>query len=61
MTATEKRLVAQSAQAVAKLAEAESLLSKLKKADRDRLARLAKKEEDADQKASLAAAKKIKF
>ena len=61
VTATEKRLAAQSAQAVAKLAEAESLLSKLKKADRDRLARLAKKEEDADQKASLAAAKKIKF
>ncbi|MEJ6618585.1 MAG: NlpC/P60 family protein [Candidatus Planktophila sp.] len=61
VAATEKRLAAQSAQAVAKLAEAESLLSKLKKEDRDRLARLAKKQEDADQKSSLAAAKKIKF
>ena len=56
--ATQKRLAAQSARAVAKLEEAESLLSKLKKEDRERLARLAQEEEDADQKSSLAAAKK---
>jgi len=55
--ATQKKLAAQSAQAIAKLAEAESLLAKLKKEDRERLARLAKEEEDADQASSLAAAK----
>jgi cell wall-associated NlpC family hydrolase len=41
------------------LAEAESLLSKLKKEDRERLARLAEQEEDADQKLSLVAAKAL--
>ena len=57
VTATQKKLAAQSAQATSKLAEAEALLAKLKKEDRDRLARLAKEEEDADQASSLAAAK----
>jgi cell wall-associated NlpC family hydrolase len=55
--ATQKKLAAQSARATAKLAEAELLLSKLKKEDRERLARLAQEEEDADQASSLAAAK----
>jgi len=55
--ATQKKLAAQSAQATAKLAEAESLLAQLKKEDRERLARLAQEEEDADQASSLAAAK----
>ena len=50
---------AQSARATANLAEAESLLSKLKKDDRERLARLAQQEEDADQASSLAAAKAL--
>lgn len=57
VTATQKKLAAQSAQSTSKLAEAEALLAKLKKEDRDRLARLAKEEEDADQASSLAAAK----
>jgi cell wall-associated NlpC family hydrolase len=57
VTATQKKLAAQSAQAISKLAEAEALLSKLKKEDRERLARLAQEEEDADQASSLAAAK----
>ncbi len=57
--ATQKKLTAQSARAVSKLAEAESLLAKLKKEDRARLARLAQEQEDADQKSSLAQAKKI--
>jgi len=55
--AAQKKLAAQSAQAEAKLAEAEALLANLKKADRERLARLALEEEDADQASSLAAAK----
>ena len=55
----QKTLVAQSARANAKLAEAELLLSKLKKEDRERLARLAQQEEDDDQKSSLAAAKAL--
>jgi cell wall-associated NlpC family hydrolase len=55
--ATQKKLAAQSAQATAKLAEAESLLAQLKKEDRERLARLAQEQEDADQASSLAAAK----
>jgi cell wall-associated NlpC family hydrolase len=55
--ATQKKLAAQSAQATAKLVEAESLLASLKKADRERLALLAQQEEDADQASSLAAAK----
>jgi cell wall-associated NlpC family hydrolase len=57
--ATQRKLAAQSARAVAKLAEAESLLAKLKKEDRVRLARIAQEEEDADQRSSLAQAKKI--
>jgi cell wall-associated NlpC family hydrolase len=57
--ATQKKLAAQSARAVSKLAEAESLLAKLKKEDRARLARLAQEEEDADQRSSLAQAKKL--
>ena len=56
---SQKKLVAQSARANAKLAEAELLLSKLKKEDRERLARLAQQEEDDDQKSSLAAAKAL--
>ena len=55
----QKKLAAQSARANAKLAEAELLLSKLKKEDRERLARLAQQEEDDDQKSSLAAAKAL--
>lgn len=53
----QKRLAAQSAVATKKLAQAESLLSKLKKEDRERLARLAREREDADQASSLKAAK----
>jgi cell wall-associated NlpC family hydrolase len=53
----QKRLAERSAVATSKLAQAESLLSKLKKADRERLARLAKEREDADQASSLKAAK----
>jgi cell wall-associated NlpC family hydrolase len=44
-------------EAQSKLAEAEQLLAQLKKEDRERLARLAEEQEDADQKSSLAAAK----
>ena len=47
----------QSAVANAKLAKAEAILAKLKKEDRDRLAKLAQQSEDADQASSLAAAK----
>lgn len=53
----QKRLAERSAVATQKLAQAESLLSKLKKEDRERLARLAKEREDADQASSLKAAK----
>ena len=53
----QKRLAERSAVATSKLAQAESLVSKLKKADRERLARLAKEREDADQASSLKAAK----
>lgn len=53
----QKKLAERSALAQAKLAQAESLLSKLKKEDRERLARLAAEQEDADQASSLAAAK----
>ena len=55
--AAQKKFAAQSALALSKLKEAESLLSKLKKADRERLAKLAAAQEDADQKSSLVAAK----
>jgi peptidoglycan DL-endopeptidase CwlO len=57
VTAAKKKFEAQSAKAAAKLKEAESILAKLKKEDRERLARLAQQEEDADQKRSLVAAK----
>ena len=53
----QKRLAERSAVATQKLAQAESLLAKLKKEDRERLARLAKEREDADQASSLKAAK----
>ncbi len=53
----QKRLAERSAVATKKLAQAESLLAKLKKEDRERLARLAKEREDADQASSLEAAK----
>ena len=46
-----------SALAQRKLAQAELLLSKLKKEDRERLARLAEEQENADQASSLVAAK----
>ena len=57
LNAAQKKLAAQSALAKRKLAEAEKLLSKLSKAERERLARLAEDEENADQKSSLEAAK----
>jgi cell wall-associated NlpC family hydrolase len=55
----EAKLARQSAIAKGKLAKAEKLLSQLRREDRERLARLAREEEDADQASSLAAAKKI--
>ena len=55
--AAQKKYAAQSALALSKLKEAEILLSKLKKADRERLAKLAAAQEDADQASSLVAAK----
>ena len=57
VAATQKKLAAQSAIAQSKLAEAEKLLSKLTKAERERLAKLAEDEENADQASSLQAAK----
>jgi cell wall-associated NlpC family hydrolase len=57
VAAAQKKLAAQSAIAQAKLAEAENLLSKLTKAERERLAKLADDQENADQQSSLAAAK----
>lgn len=57
--ALEIKLAKQSAIAKGKLAKAEKLLSQLRREDRERLARLAQEEEDADQASSLAAAKKI--
>jgi cell wall-associated NlpC family hydrolase len=55
--ALQKKLAEKSALATAKLAQAESILAKLKKEDRERLARLAQEREDADQASSLKAAK----
>ena len=55
--ALEKKLAQQSAVAQEKLKKAEAILAKLKKEDRDRLAKLAQQQEDADQASSLAAAK----
>lgn len=53
----QKNLAERSALAQRKLAQAELLLSKLKKEDRERLAKLAEDQENADQASSLAAAK----
>ncbi len=53
------KLARQSAVAQAKLQKAEAILAKLKKEDRERLARLAQEQEDADQKSSLAQAKSL--
>lgn len=55
----QKKLAQQSAVAQDKLKKAEAILSKLKKEDRERLARLAQEKEDADQKSSLAQAKSL--
>jgi peptidoglycan DL-endopeptidase CwlO len=55
--ALQKKLAEKSALAIAKLAQAESILATLKKEDRERLARLAQEREDADQASSLKAAK----
>ena len=55
--ALEKKLAQQSAVAQEKLKKAEAILAKLKKEDRERLAKLAQQQEDADQASSLAAAK----
>ncbi len=57
VTAAQKKFKAQSALALSKLKEAEVLLSKLKKADRERLAKLAAAREDADQASSQVAAR----
>jgi len=53
----QKNLAERSALAQRKLAQAELLLSKLKKEDRERLAKLAEDQENADQASSLVAAK----
>jgi cell wall-associated NlpC family hydrolase len=55
----QKRLAQQSAVAQAKLKKAEAILAKLKKEDRERLAKLAQQQEDADQASSLAQAKSL--
>jgi cell wall-associated NlpC family hydrolase len=55
----QKKLAHQSAVAQDKLKKAEAILAKLKKEDRERLARLAQEQEDADQKSSLAQAKAL--
>jgi cell wall-associated NlpC family hydrolase len=52
--AAQKKFARKSALAISKLATAEKILAKLKKADRARLAALKAAEEDADQKASKA-------
>jgi len=57
VASAQKKLAAQSAKAQSKLAEAEKLLSKLSKAERERLAKLANDQENADQASSLKAAK----
>lgn len=55
----QKKLAQQSAVAQQKLKKAEGILAKLKKEDRDRLARLAQQKEDADQANSLKTAKSL--
>lgn len=57
--ATQARLAAQTALANSKLRDVEKLLSKLKKADRIRLAKLTAKANESDKKSSLAFAKGI--
>jgi len=57
--ALQKKLAEQSAVAQEKLKKAEAILAKLKKEDRDRLAKLAQQQEDADQADSLAQAKSL--
>lgn len=57
--ALEKKLAQQSAVAQEKLKKAEAILAKLKKEDRERLAKLAQQQEDADQASSIAAAKSL--
>jgi cell wall-associated NlpC family hydrolase len=59
VVAAEKKFKAQSAMAQEKLAQAEALLSKLTKAERERLAKLAAEEEDADQANSQAEARAL--
>jgi cell wall-associated NlpC family hydrolase len=59
VAATEARYRKQAALAQSKLKEAEALLNKLRKEDRARLAALNKKEQDAAQKRSLAAARGV--
>jgi peptidoglycan DL-endopeptidase CwlO len=56
VAAAQKKLTLQSAIAQSKLVEAEKLLSKLTKAERERLAKLKEDEENADQASSLKAA-----
>jgi cell wall-associated NlpC family hydrolase len=58
IAAAQKKYQAQARLAQSKLAEAEKLLSQLRKEDRERLARLAEEQEDADMASSLAAAKR---
>lgn len=55
----QKNLAQRSALAQAKLAQAQALLATLKKEDRDRLAKLSEDQENADQAASLEAAKSV--
>jgi cell wall-associated NlpC family hydrolase len=57
--ALQKKLAEQSAVAQEKLKKAEAILAKLKKEDRERLAKLAQQQEDADQADSLAQAKSL--
>ena len=58
IAATQKKYQAQARLAQSKLTEAEKLLAQLKKEDRERLARLAEEQENADQASSIEAAKK---
>ncbi len=60
VAATEARYRKQATLAQAKLKEAEALLKKLRKEDRARLEALNKKEQDATQKKSIAAAKGVR-
>lgn len=55
----QKKLAQQSAVAQQKLKKAEAILAKLKKEDRERLARLAQQQEDADQAKSIKQAKSL--